>query len=42
MYIKARFMKTSSFADCAHGLIYGKYRDFLSGARLVTPYEVAL
>ena len=42
MYIKARFIKMNSFADCTHGLIYGKYRDVLSGARLVTPPEVAL
>ena len=42
MYIKARFMKMNSFANCTHGLIYGKYRDVLSGARLVTPHEVSL
>lgn len=35
-------MKMSSFANCTYGLIYGKYRDVLSGARLVTPPEVAL
>lgn len=35
-------MKMNSFADCTYGLIYGKYRDVLSGARLVIPPEVAL
>ena len=42
MYIKARFMKMSSFVDCTYGLIYGKYRDVLSGAWFVTPLEVAV
>ena len=35
-------MKMNSFANCTYGLIYGKYRDVLSGALLVTPPEVAL